>query len=144
MTSKLSQNEKYIIQSRLHNGEDVKTIASSINRKSKTVQEYIDNGLDQIHNSIAKAQTDQLLDQIEDKEAWEADQQVEPTTSKKPKRNPKNKMFINKTGSGAHGVAISTHAASSISDELRKTYPNKLSRSVSGNIYKIDDQEVQE
>ena len=146
MKSILSQNEKYIVQGQLADGHDIKDIAKSIGRQAKTVQHFVDNELDKIHTGIAKAQTSQLLDKVEDKEAWESDTNTteQETPKKKPKRKPKNDMFINKTGSGAHGVAISTHAASSVSDALKKTYANKLSRVVSGNIYKIDDQEVQE
>jgi hypothetical protein len=134
MAAKLSINEKYIIQGRLSDGDSVKDIAKSLGRQAKTVQNYMDNELDSIHNTIAQVETDVLVDKI--------DKAVEESKQPKPKRKPKNTGFVNKTPGGADGIAVSTPAASAQSDYLREQYPKTVSRTVKGNIFKIDDQSV--
>lgn len=162
MKNLLTINEKHIIQSRLHQGEDIKDIAKSINRKSKTVQHYVDNELDQVHETIANAQLQEILDDTnnesdltkelldeensvtyEDEHGQEQEIDMTPQPPK-AKRKPKNTGFINQTSSGTKGLAISTSAASAISDAMQKTYPKQISRTARGNLYKINEQEVQE
>lgn len=144
MRNPLSQQDKYVVQGMVSDGYDVKDIASSIGRKTKTVENYIDNELDKIHDTIAKVQTEKVLDQPDhiqpDNIQPENTQQTK--TQKPKKRNPKNKGFINKTSGGSEGIAISTNAASSQSDELRQLYPKKLSRSARGNLFNINEETV--
>lgn len=131
MKNTLTQQDKYIIQGMLHDNYEVKDIASALNRKSKTVQNYIETELDQLHGTIAKVQLEQFKQDVEEEK-----QQL------KSKRIPKNKGFINTTGGGQKGVAISTNVASSQSDELKKQYPKELSRRIKGNLYSINEQEI--
>jgi len=144
MRNPLSQQDKYVVQGMVSDGYDVKDIASSIGRKTKTVENYIDNELDKIHDTIAKVQTEKVLDEPDhiqpDNIQPENTQQTK--TQKPKKRNPKNKGFINKTSGGSEGIAISTNAASSQSDELRQLYPKKLSRSARGNLFNINEETV--
>jgi len=144
MRNPLSQQDKYVVQGMVSDGYDVKDIASSIGRKTKTVENYVNNELDKIHDTIAKVQTEKVLDQPDhiqpDNIQPENTQQTK--TQKPKKRNPKNKGFINKTSGGSEGIAISTNAASSQSDELRQLYPKKLSRSARGNLFNINEETV--
>jgi len=132
MAIKLTQNEKYIIQGRLHNGDSVKDIANSINRHAQTVQNFIDNQLDNIYETITKVQLEQSQQDPPDKKK----------SKKTPKRKPLNEGFISKTGGGNKGVTISTDAASSQSDHYKSQYPTELARTVRGNLYDINNQEV--
>ena len=60
MVAKLTQDEKFVIQGRLSNGEDVKDIAKSIQRQAKTVQAYVDGELNEIQNTIVGVQAENL------------------------------------------------------------------------------------
>jgi len=149
MRNPLSQQDKYVVQGMVSDGYDIKDIASSIGRKTKTVENYVNNELDKIHDTIAKVQTEKVLDQPDniqpDKVQPENTQQAKtqkPKKSNPKKRNPKNKGFINKTSGGSEGIAISTNAASAQSDELRQLYPKKLSRSARGNLFNINEETV--
>lgn len=138
--SELTQNEKYIVQGRIAQCEDAKTIAKTIGRKAKTVQKYIDGELDNVHSTIARVQ--QEISQQEASQALQTDQ--ESQQQPKPKRVAKNQGFVNETAGGDKGVAISTQVASEVSDELIKKYPSSISRTVRGNLYKIDEQEIEQ
>ena len=148
MVAKLTQDEKFVIQGRLSNGEDVKDIAKSIQRQAKTVQAYVDGELNEIQNTIVGVQAEnltveelQVLLDEEKAKVTELQGQI-PQEEKHGKRDPKNKGFINKTPGGAKGIAVMTNVASEISDELRKKYPKTLARTARGNLYNIDDQKV--
>ena len=139
MRNPLSQQDKYVVQGMVSDGYDIKDIASSIGRKTKTVENYVNNELDKIHDTIAKVQTEKVLDQPDNTQQAKTQK---PKKSNPKKRNPKNKGFINKTSGGSEGIAISTNAASAQSDELRKSYPKKLSRSARGNLFNINEETV--
>ena len=135
MPPKLNLQEKYIIQGMLNDEFPIEKIAKELNRHTKTIKHYVDNELKTLRDTIHKVKLEQI-------EALE--QEINDTTVEKPKkRDPKNKGFINKTGGGQKGIAVSTEAASSQSDVLRAMYPTEFSRHVRGNVYKIDEQEIQ-
>lgn len=137
MKNPLSTNEKYIIQGMLVDKHEAKDIASAIHRKTKTVQDYIDNELDKLHATIVKIELEKSQEKAEenDKKA------VSPQTKKK-KRKPKNTAFIHKTGAGNPGVAINNGTASTTSDAHKGLA--KTARTARGNIYQIDEEEILE
>jgi len=57
---RLSLVEKYAIQQMLHDNMTTEEIASILNRSQKSVQNYIDGELDQIHEHIAKAKMQEV------------------------------------------------------------------------------------
>ena len=61
---RLTLEEKYIIQGMLNDGKNVTNISNKINRSKKMVEKYIDNELNQLHETIVNVEKSNIDNKI--------------------------------------------------------------------------------
>ena len=106
----LSQTEKYAVQQMIHLGKTNIEIAKELDRTEGCIVKYVEGELDKLHTTIAEVQAG-------------------------PKEPSQMEKLLGKTTKygNRNGVTIMTEAASTWSDEMKKSAHK--SRSMRGNVY---------
>ena len=134
---RLSQTEKYAIQGMLHASKSVDEIADTLHVTSKTVQKYIDGELNKIHETIARIQTEKVIEAIKEEPAPVPPITNIDLTKLKLPRGASKPLINLKTETGKI-VSIMTPQASAMGDDFRKQSKPTMSRTAKKNLYDND------
>lgn len=133
---KLSLKNKYAIQGMVHSGQKSRAIAEALDLKQETVDQYINEELESILNTVVEAQADHSG----------------------PKKQQDLSGIVTKTAGDKGGVAVLTPGASSRGDRdngvdppyMQKAYTkkqqdkaNSVGRTTTGNVFNMNTGEVE-